>query len=171
MEQNKSYIRPTKDEYYINIAKVINTRSTCMSTHYGAVIVNNDEIVATGYNGAPRGETNCSDIGECYRKHLGCKRGERYELCKALHAEDNAITSAGRTRCQGATLYLAGYKVATGEIASPSLCMMCARKIINSGIARVVGLFPDGEIADVDVKKCLMTDNLSQLTAEEAKLT
>lgn len=171
MEQNKAYTRPTKDEYYINIANVINTRSTCMSTHYGAVIVNNDEIVATGYNGAPRGEINCSDIGECYRKRLGCKRGERYELCKALHAEDNAITSAGRTRCQGATLYLAGYKVATGEIASPSVCMMCARKIINSGIIRVVGLFPDGEIAEVDVKKCLMTDNLSQLTAEEAKLT
>ena len=166
----KEYVRPTKDEYYINIAKVINTRSTCLSTHYGAVIVNNDEIVATGYNGAPRGETNCCDAGQCYRKLKGCKRGERYELCKALHAEDNAITSAGRTRCQGATLYLAGYKLSTGKIASPTLCLMCARKVLNSGIKRVVGLFPDGDIAEIDVEKCLDADCLYELSDEEAKL-
>lgn len=163
--------RPTKDRYYINIASVINTRSTCLSTHYGAVIVNNDEIVATGYNGAPRGETNCCDAGECYRKKLGCKRGERYELCRALHAEDNAITSAGRTRCQDATLYLAGIKVKTGEIASPSLCLMCARKVMNSGIKRVVGLFPDGTISEIDVQKCLSADYLSQLDDADVKLT
>lgn len=166
----KEHVRPTKDEYYINIAKVINTRSTCLSTHYGAVIVNNDEIVATGYNGAPRGETNCCDAGQCYRKLKGCKRGERYELCRALHAEDNAITSAGRTRCQGATLYLAGYKLSTGKIASPTLCLMCARKVLNSGIKRVVGLFPDGDIAEIDVEKCLDTDCLYELSDEDAKL-
>ena len=165
------FSRPSKDEYYINIAKVIHTRSTCLSTHYGAVIVNNDEIVATGYNGAPRGYENCCDIGECYRKHLGCKRGERYELCRALHAEDNAITSAGRTRCQGATLYLAGIKPKTGEIASPSLCLMCARKVLNSGIKRVVGLFPDGDIAEVDVEKCLTATNLSELDNKAVKIS
>lgn len=179
MDQNKEHKivesinateRPTKDRYYINIARVIHTRSTCLSTHYGAVIVNNDEIVATGYNGASRGETNCCDAGQCYRKLRGCKRGERYELCRALHAEDNAITSAGRTRCQGATLYLAGVKVNTNEIASPTLCLMCARKVKNSGIKRVVGLFPDGDIAEIDVEKCLQTDCLSLLSDEDAKL-
>lgn len=170
IDVKRTMMRPSKDQYYINIAKVVNTRSTCLSTHYGAVIVNNDEIVATGYNGAARGETNCCDAGQCYRKIMGCKRGERYELCRALHAEDNAITSAGRTRCKGATLYLAGQRMDTGEIASPTLCLMCARKVMNSGISRVVGLFPDGDVAEIDVKKCLTVDHLSQLSADDVKI-
>lgn len=99
----------------------------------------NDEIIATGYNGAARGEPNCCDTGTCARQALGVPSGERYELCVAIHAEDNAITSAGRSRCQGATLYIVG-READGAYASPQPCMMCRRKIINAGITKVIGM-------------------------------
>lgn len=155
----ETVLRPSKDEYYLNIAKIIHTRSTCLRRHYGAVLVNNDEIVATGYNGAPRGIANCNEVGVCLRQQLGLKSGERYELCKSLHAEDNAITSAGRTRCQGATLYLAGEVVETGELANPLPCLMCARKIINAGISRIVGLFPDGSIKEINVENIVNSVN------------
>ena len=100
--------RISKDEYYLSIADDVLKRSTCLRRNYGVVIVKNDEIIATGYNGAARGEPNCCDTGTCARQALGVSSGERYELCVAIHAEDNAITSAGRSRCQGATLYIVG---------------------------------------------------------------
>lgn len=131
--------RISKDEYYLSIADVVLKRSTCLRRNYGVVIVKNDEIVATGYNGAARGEPNCCDTGTCARQVLGVPSGERYELCVAIHAEDNAITSAGRSRCQGATLYIVG-READGTYASPQPCMMCRRKIINAGITRIVGM-------------------------------
>lgn len=145
--------RPSKDEYYINIAKVINTRSTCLRSHFGAVLVKDDQIIATGYNGSPRGDDNCSDLNVCERTKLGLKRGENYELCRAIHAEDNAITSAGRQGALGATMYLAGWSVTRNCKCSPQPCLMCARKIRNAGIKRVVGLFEDGTIADIDVSE------------------
>ena len=147
--------RISKDEYYIKIAEAVLERSTCLRRKYGAVLVKDDEIVSTGYNGSPRGEKNCCDIGYCEREAQGVPKGERYELCVAIHAEDNAITSAGRSKANGATLYIVGKNTADGSYANPSPCMMCRRKIVNAGIARVVGLFEDEditEIRDIDVK-------------------
>lgn len=131
--------RISKDEYYLSIADDVLKRSTCLRRNYGVVIVKNDEIIATGYNGAARGEPNCYDTGTCARQALGVPSGERYELCVAIHAEDNAITSAGRSRCQGATLYIVG-READGAYASPQPCMMYRRKIINAGITKVIGM-------------------------------
>lgn len=146
--------RPNKDEYYLKIAEAVLERSTCLRRKYGAVLVKDDEIVATGYNGAPRGERNCCDLEYCEREMQGVPKGERYELCVAIHAEDNAITSAGRAKANGATLYIVGKEVATGKYANPSPCMMCRRKIVNAGIKRVVGLFTDevGEfVRDINI--------------------
>ena len=142
--------RPSKDEYYLGIADQVLRRSTCIRRNYGAVLVKNDEIVATGYNGSPRGEDNCCDTGYCEREKQGVAKGERYELCCAIHAEDNAITSAGRDKAFGSTLYIVGREHNTGAYANPCPCMMCRRKIVNAGIKRVVGLF-DGEVKDIEV--------------------
>ncbi len=133
--------RLSKDEYYLGIAEAVLERSTCIRRKYGAVLVRDDEIVATGYNGAPRGEANCCDLGYCDREEQHVPKGERYELCKAIHAEDNAITSAGRSRSIGSTLYIVGKEVDTNGYANPCPCKMCERKIRNAGVKRVVGLF------------------------------
>ena len=146
--------RIPKDEYYLGIAEAVLRRSTCIRRNYGAVLVKNDEIVATGYNGSPRGEVNCCDTGKCEREEQGVPKGERYELCVAIHAEDNAITSAGRDKANGGTLYIVGKEHNTGKYANPCPCMMCRRKIVNAGISRVVGLFErNGElrVEDIDV--------------------
>lgn len=143
--------RPSKDEYYIGIAKAVLERSTCLRRKYGAVLVKDDEIISTGYNGSPRGEKNCCDVGYCERERQNIPKGERYELCVSVHAEDNAITSASRSRANGATLYIAGKEVHDDSIANPCPCTMCRRKIVNAGVNRVVGLFKDGTIKDIDV--------------------
>ena len=143
--------RPSKDEYYLGIAEAVLERSTCLRRKYGAVLVKGDEIVSTGYNGSPRGEANCCDTGVCEREALNIPKGERYELCCAIHAEDNAITSAGRHKACGATLYIVGKNTADGSYANPAPCMMCRRKIVNAGITRVVGLV-DGKPKDIDVR-------------------
>lgn len=148
--------RLNKDEYYIGIADAILKRSTCLRRKYGALLVKNDEIIATGYNGSPRGEANCCDTGVCERESQGVPKGERYELCCAIHAEDNCITSAGRDRAIDSTLYIVGRNTADDSYASPCPCVMCRRKIVNAGIKRVVGLFEneDGTVAikDIDIK-------------------
>lgn len=147
--------RISKDAYYIGIAEAVLERSTCLRRKYGAVLVKNDEIVSTGYNGSARNEANCCDVGYCEREDQGVPKGERYELCVAIHAEDNAITSAGRANALDATLYIVGKNVSDGSYANPSPCMMCRRKIVNAGIKRVVGLFEDGDttvIKDIDFK-------------------
>lgn len=136
--------RPSIDEYYLNIAKAVSLRSTCLRRKYGAVIVNNDEIVSTGYNGSPRGHMNCIDSGLCERERLKIPKGERYELCKAVHAEQNAIISASRKNILGGTLYIAGNETKTGEIADCTPCLICEKLIINAGIHKVVMLNPDG---------------------------
>lgn len=143
--------RPDKDNYYLGIASKVLERSTCIRRNYGAVLVKNDEIVATGYNGSPRGEINCCDVNYCEREKQNVAKGERYELCVAIHAEDNAITSAGRDKAFGATLYIVGKEHGTEKYANPCPCMMCRRKIVNAGIKRVVGLFDNGVVKDIDV--------------------
>ncbi len=131
--------RPEKDLYYLNIAKEIAMRSTCLRRKFGAVIVNRDQIVSTGYCGAPRGTLNCSDIKKCLREELDIPHGANYELCRAVHAEQNAIIHASRLDMIGSTLYLAGIDVKTNRIAKDSEpCRICKRLIINSGIEKVI---------------------------------
>lgn len=131
--------RTDKTNYYLDIAQTVTERSTCLRRRFGAIIVKNDEIIATGYNGAPRGRANCSDIGGCMREKLNIPRGQRYELCRSVHAEANAIISAPRTSMMGSTLYLVGIDGKTGELdGTVEPCSMCKRLIINAGIERVI---------------------------------
>lgn len=131
--------RRDKENYYLDIAETVLERSTCLRRHFGAVIVKNDQIISSGYNGAPRGRKNCIDLGACVRESLGIPRGERYELCRAVHAEANAIIHAPRNDMIGATLYMAGKEASGGEyVKNCSSCSMCKRMIINAGIERVV---------------------------------
>ena len=131
--------RIDKENYYLDIAETVLERSTCLRRCYGAIIVKNDEIVSTGYNGAPRGRKNCMDMGYCAREAMNVPSGERYELCRSVHAEMNAIISAARRDTLGATLYLAGREAKTGELMEHATsCSMCRRVVINAGIDRVV---------------------------------
>ncbi len=131
--------RVSKINYYLDIAETVSERSTCLRKRYGAIIVKNDVIVSTGYNGAPRGRKNCSDIGSCMRDTLNIPRGERYELCRSIHAEANAIIAAAREQMIGADLYMACTDPADGSIVPNTCsCMMCKRQVINAGIARVI---------------------------------
>lgn len=148
-ENNKKLERPSKDTYYLNIAEQVSARSTCIRRKYGAVLVNNDRIVSTGYNGSPRGCVNCCDTGVCEREIHNIPKGERYEMCVSVHAEDNAITHAGRDQAIGSTLYIVGLEVSDGSYANPSPCTMCERKIRNCGISRIVGRFQDKETGAV----------------------
>lgn len=132
-------LRVDKENYYLDVAEVVLERGTCLRRNFGAVIVNNDQIISSGYTGAPRGRKNCIDIGECIRKKLNIPRGERYELCRSVHAEANAIVHASREGMLGAKLYLVGKEVQSGEyVKNASSCSMCKRLIINSGIKAVV---------------------------------
>ena len=129
--------RPTKDQYYIGIAEAVAKRSTCIRRQYGAVIVKNDRIVSTGYNGSPRNETNCCDLGSCWREDHGIPHGERYEKCMAVHAEMNAIINANPADMIGATLYLAGVEDGK-QIEKPEPCLLCEKMIRNAQIRMVV---------------------------------
>ena len=127
--------RRDKINYYLDLADVVSKRCTCLRKHYGAVIVKNDEVIATGYAGAPRGRKNCTDLGYCLRRKMNIPRGERYELCRSVHAEANAIISAEREKMIGAVMYLSGREADTGEYVKNSCsCSMSKRLIINAGI-------------------------------------
>jgi dCMP deaminase len=136
--------RPSKKEYYLDLALNVSKRGTCLRRNFGAVIVNRDEIVSTGYSGAPRGAKNCIDIGSCPRQKANIPAGERYELCRSVHAEANAIISAERQKMIGGVMYLAGEKASDGSLAEAEPCKMCKRFIINAGIKKVVALQPNG---------------------------
>ncbi|MBQ8186303.1 MAG: dCMP deaminase family protein [Clostridia bacterium] len=130
--------RISKHNYYLDIAQTVSERSTCLRKRYGAIIVKNDVIISTGYNGAPRGRKNCTDIGRCIREELGIPSGERYELCRSVHSEANAIIAAARENMLGASLYMSCTSPIDGSIiAGTNSCMMCKRMIINAGIAKV----------------------------------
>ena len=131
--------RRDKINYYLDIAQTVSERGTCLRRNFGAIVVKNDQIISTGYAGSPRGRENCSDLGYCTREKLNIPRGERYELCRSVHAEMNAIIAASRAEMLGATLYLVGVDAKTGELvpdASP--CSLCKRLIINAGITTVI---------------------------------
>ena len=145
--------RIDKANYYLDIAATVLERSTCLRRCYGAIIVNNDEIISSGYNGAPRGRKNCGDLGFCTREELNIPSGERYELCRSVHAEANAIISASRRDMLGATLYMACRDPRTGALIPGSTsCSMCRRQIINAGIRQVVIRDTDTEYRVVDVE-------------------
>ena len=131
--------RVSKHNYYLDIAQTVSERATCMRRRFGAIIVKNDVIISTGYNGAPRGRQNCTDLGICERERMNIPRGERYEMCRSVHAEANAIIAAPRENMLGSTLYMCCTSPKDGSI-MPNVCscMMCKKLIINAGISRVI---------------------------------
>ena len=152
--------RVSKENYYLDIAETVIGRATCLRRCYGAIIVKNDEIIATGYNGAPRGRCNCVDIGRCNRAELNIPQGQRYELCRSVHAEANAIISAARRDMVGGTLYLAGKNAATGELLhDTSSCSMCRRLIINAGLAKVICRTGKDSYTVTDVQEWINADD------------
>jgi len=131
--------RISKENYYLDIAQTVSERSTCLRRRFGAIIVKNDSIIATGYNGAPRGRKNCDDLGYCFREKLGIPRGERYEMCRSVHAEANAIIAAPREQMLGSTLYMVCTSPVDGSVMpGTSSCMMCKKLAINAGIEKLV---------------------------------
>lgn len=152
-------MRRDKIQYYLDITETVAERSTCIRRHFGAIIVKNDEIIATGYNGAPRGRKNCSDLGSCLREKLGIPKGQRYELCRSVHAEANCIISASRSKMLGSTLYLACHDAATGELyGDVEPCSMCKRQIINAGIEKVVIRTAPDEYKTLEVNDWIIND-------------
>lgn len=145
--------RISKENYYLDIAETVLERATCLRRVYGAIIVKNDEIISTGYNGAPRGRKNCVDMGFCTREAMQVPRGQRYELCRSVHAEANAIISASRRDMVGSTLYLVGKDAQTGVLLGDATsCAMCRRQVINAGISKVVIRKTKMEFDVVDVQ-------------------
>ena len=146
--------RRDKQNYYLDIAQTVLERGTCLRRNFGAIIVKDDQIIATGYTGAPRGRENCCDTGECMREKLNVPRGERYELCRSVHAEANAIIAAPRRDMIGASLYLVGQDAGTEElVGDANACSMCKRLIINSGIATITIRNTHEEFTVIDVVK------------------
>ena len=152
--------RRDKTNYYLDMADVARERSTCLRRTYGAVIVKNDTIVSTGYSGAPRGRANCIDLGFCMRNKLGIPRGERYEFCRSVHAEANAIIAASREQMLGATMYLVGREADGTLMADANSCTMCKRLIINAGITKVIVRRTEDEYEVIDVNGWVQYDEL-----------
>lgn len=152
--------RRDKINYYLDLAEMVSQRSTCLRRHYGAVIVKNDEVVATGYTGAPRGRKNCSDLGFCMREKLKIPRGERYEICRSVHAEQNAIISASREQLIGSDIYLVGREAKDGSyVENANSCAMCKRVIINAGINHVFIRDDKNNYRIVEVKDWVENDD------------
>ena len=152
--------RVSKIDYYLDIAQTVSERSTCLRRRFGAIIVKNDVIISTGYNGAPRGRVNCNDRGSCLRDDLGIPRGERYELCRSVHAEANAIISASRNAMIGSVLFLACRDAKTGELVSGTTpCSMCKRMIINAGIEKVYVRDTKEEYRELQVRDWVYYDD------------
>lgn len=151
--------RINKENYYLDIAQTVLERGTCLRRNFGAIIVKNDQIVSSGYTGAPRGRKNCSDVGHCTREVLNIPRGERYELCRSVHAEANAIIHAARNDMIGATLYLVGREVSSGEYVKDTCsCSMCKRLIINAGIQSVVVRIDETNFKTINVDDWITDD-------------
>ena len=153
-------LRQSKENYYLDIAQTVAQRATCLRKKYGAILVKNDSILSTGYNGAPRGRQNCCDLQYCRREKLNIPRGERYELCRSVHAEMNAIIAASRESMLGSTLYLVGLDAQTGELVSDACCCsMCKRSVINAGISTVVIRNSPEEFTVINVREWVFNDD------------
>ena len=151
--------RRDKINYYLDLAEMVSQRSTCLRRHYGAVLVQNDEVISTGYSGAPRGRKNCTDLNYCVRQKMGVPRGERYELCRSVHAEANAIISSSRNKMLGSTRYLVGLECDTGDyVKEASSCSMCKRLIINAGVKHVIIRDSKEEYRIVNVQRWIDED-------------
>ncbi len=158
--------RRDKTNYYLDISQTVAERGTCLRRNFGAILVKNDEIIATGYNGAPRGRTNCSDHGECMRDKLNVPKGQRYELCRSVHAEANCIISAPRHDMIGSTLYLSCLDAKTGQLfGDVEPCSMCKRLIINAGIEKVIVRTAPSEYRVIEVRDWVENDE--SLTGSE----
>ncbi len=153
-------MRRDKENYYLDIAETVLERGTCLRRNYGAVIVKNDEIVSTGYTGAPRGRKNCTDVKRCQREELKIPSGQRYELCRSVHAEQNAIISAARKDLIDSTLYLAGKEVKTGALVKDATpCELCKRFILNAGIKKIVIRDDKENFRVIDTKEYIVNDD------------
>ena len=151
--------RIDKENYYLDIAESVLERSTCIRRCFGSVIVKNDEIISTGYNGAPRGRKNCVDLGYCTREKLNIPRGERYELCRSVHGEGNGIISASRRDLIDSILYLVGKDYNTGEYVKDARpCAMCKKTIINAGIKKIVIRNTKDKYTIIDVEEFIKND-------------
>lgn len=152
--------RVSKENYYLDIAQTVAERSTCLRRKFGSIIVKNDVIVSTGYNGAPRGRKNCNDLGYCFRDKLNIPRGERYELCRAVHSEQNAVIAAPRDQMLGSTLYMACVSPIDGTVQGGlNNCMMCKRVILNAGISTVVIRDDAEHFRVIDVRDWIRDDD------------
>lgn len=151
--------RRDKHNYYLDIADAVRNRSTCLRRSYGAIIVKNDEIISTGYNGAPRGRKNCNELGYCMRNKLQIPRGERYEMCRSVHAEANAIISAARRDMLGAVLYLVGREENGNLIEKSSSCTMCKRLVINAGITTIIIRDTEDSFREIPVTQWIEQDD------------
>ena len=152
--------RVTKENYYLDIAQTVSERSTCLRKRFGAIIVKNDVIISTGYNGAPRGRKNCSDLMVCRREQLGIPRGERYELCRSVHSEANAIIAAARENMLGASLYMCCTDPRDGSVVpDTNSCMMCKKLILNAGIAKVYIRDTADEYRVIDTAEWITADD------------
>ena len=152
--------RPSWDEYFVEIAKVVSSRATCLRRRYGAVIVKDNVLISTGYNGSPRGSVNCIDRGTCRREELKVPAGERYELCEAVHAEQNAIINGSPERMKDAAIYIAGTE-ADDSFAEGRPCLLCKRMIQNAQIRQVVYLSKNGSIVRLEDARELDTPHVS----------
>jgi len=152
-------MRRDKINYYLDLAEMVSNRGTCLRKRYGAVIVKNDEVISTGYVGAPRGRKNCIDLGTCVRAKLNVPRGERYELCRSVHAEANATISAPRDKMIGSSMFLCGLEMDTNEyVRNSSCCSMCKRMVINAGIEKVYIRDSKDEYRVVEVQEWIDND-------------
>ena len=152
-------MRTDKINYYLDIAETVLERGTCLRRNYGAIIVKNDAIISTGYVGAPRGRQNCIDMGVCIRENLKVPRGERYELCRSVHAEQNAIINAAREDMIGSTMFLVGKDAKTGAyVENACACSLCKRLIINAGISRLIIRNSKEKHTDIDVNEWVIND-------------
>jgi len=139
--RKKQHLRPGWDDYFINIAKAVSSRATCLRRRYGAVVTKNNIIVSTGYNGAAAGVIDCLEVGKCTRMELKIPHGQRYELCHSVHAEANAIIRASADELKSSTIYISG-EDSDGTECNSAPCMMCKRMILNARVSRVV--YSDG---------------------------
>ncbi len=155
--------RLSKENYYLNIAMEVAKRGTCLRRNYGAVIVNNDEIISTGYTGAPRGSKNCVDIGYCPREGSNIPSGERYELCRSVHAEMNAVIHTARKNAIGGVMYLMGMDAETGDPmpAGAEPCRLCKRVIINAGIEKIITRGARGDIQIYRVEDWIINEEFN----------
>lgn len=153
-------LRREKNNYYLDIAESVSGRGTCLRRNYGCIIVKNDEIIATGYTGAPRGRKNCSDLGFCYREKVKIPRGQMYEKCRSVHAEMNAIISASRKDMIDSIMYIVGKNYIDGEyVENGNSCSICKRLIINAGISKVYIRDTKEEYRVIDVNSWIENDD------------